>query len=94
MFLLWVTSGEYKWVTLAKRRCHSLGIAVKTLQEPKTGPLEPFEIADAFQYLLLFEQLANKGSRGSMYPPGLYGCETVRNPRWNIRVLTKSAIAP
>jgi hypothetical protein len=20
MFLLWVTSGEYKWVTLAKRR--------------------------------------------------------------------------
>jgi hypothetical protein len=29
----------------------SPGIAVKTLQEPKIGPLEPFEIAGVFQYL-------------------------------------------
>jgi hypothetical protein len=27
MFLLWVTSGEYKWVTLAKRRCPAMYMA-------------------------------------------------------------------
>jgi hypothetical protein len=33
--------------------------SLKTLQEPKTGSLEPFEIADVRPYLSLFQQLTN-----------------------------------
>jgi hypothetical protein len=41
MFLLWVTSGEYKWVTLAKRRC------LRSIAKPNPRPF-PAESGDWF----------------------------------------------
>jgi hypothetical protein len=46
-----------------------LSNSVKTLQEPKTGPLEPFEIAVVCPYLSLFQQLANESFKGNADPP-------------------------
>jgi hypothetical protein len=49
------------------KRCNTESL--KTLQEPKTGPLEPFEIADLFQYLLLYQQLASMDLEKNVHPP-------------------------
>jgi len=38
-----------------KRGYDNRGIAEKTLQEPKIGTFEPFEIADVCPYLLLYQ---------------------------------------
>jgi hypothetical protein len=74
-------NGEGSGAASDKTRCgrHN-GDSFRTVQEPKTGPLEHFENAGLRPYLKLFQQLASEILGEMNGTPSPLPCATVGNP--------------